>query len=300
VLLRLLCNQNSELYFIQILKWSLRKQVPFFIKAIEMVFYKTTEEIELMRISNLLVGKTHAVIAAMIRPGITTAELDKRAEEFIMDNGATPSFKNYHGYPFATCISVNDAVVHGFPNNIPLKDGDIISVDIGVYKNGFHGDSAYTYALGDASEEAMELLKITKESLYKGIEKAVAGNRIGDIAFAVQEHCEKKHRYGVVRELVGHGLGRSLHEDPQVPNYGKRGTGMKMQERLTIAIEPMVNLGVKEVFYDTDGWTVRTKDGKVSAHFEHTVCVMKGKADILSSFEEVEKEERKNDELKKW
>lgn len=262
-----------------------------------MVFYKTTEEIELMRISSLMVGQAHAIVAAMIRPGITTAELDKAAEEFILDNQATPSFKNYHGYPFATCISVNDAVVHGFPNSTPLKDGDIISVDIGVFKNGFHGDSAYTYALGNASPEALQLMKVTKESLMKGIEKAVPGNRIGDIAFAVQEHCEKKNRYGVVRELVGHGLGRSLHEDPQVPNYGKRGTGMKMQERMTIAIEPMVNLGVKDVFYDSDGWTVRTRDKKVSAHYEHTICVRKGKADILSSFEAIEKAERANAEL---
>ncbi|MGZ5247619.1 MAG: type I methionyl aminopeptidase, partial [Flavitalea sp.] len=163
--------------------------------------------------------------------------------------------------------------------------------------NGFHGDSAYTYALGEANPEALQLMKVTKESLLRGIEKAVPGNRIGDIAFAVQEYCEKKNRFGVVRELVGHGLGRSLHEDPQVPNYGKRGTGMKMQERMTIAIEPMVNLGVKEVFYDSDGWTVRTKDGKVSAHYEHTICVRKGKADILSSFEEIEKAERSNPEL---
>jgi methionyl aminopeptidase len=233
----------------------------------------------------------------MIRPGISTAELDKAAEAFIRSEGGIPSFKNYHGYPFATCISVNDAVVHGFPNDKPLKDGDIVSIDTGVVKNGFHGDSAYTYAIGNASPEALQLLKVTKESLYKAIEKAVVNNRIGDIAFAVQEHCEEKHRYGVVRELVGHGIGRNLHEDPQVPNYGKRGTGMKLKEGLTIAIEPMVNMGVKEVFYDSDGWTVRTKDGKVSAHFEHTVCVRKGAADILSSFEEIELAEKANAEL---
>jgi methionyl aminopeptidase len=263
-----------------------------------MVFYKTSEEIELMRHSALMVGKAHAIVAAAIRPGITTGELDRLAEEFIMDNQGIPSFKNYNGFPYATCISVNDAVVHGFPGKTVLKDGDIVSVDIGVYKNGFHGDSAYTFALGSVPDNVIKLLKVTKQSLYKAIDKAVAGNRIGDVAYAVQEFCERQHHYGVVRELVGHGLGRSLHEDPQVPNYGKRGSGMKMQERLVIAIEPMVNLGVKEVFYDEDGWTVRTKDGKVSAHFEHTVCVMKNKADVLSSFVEVEKVEKANAELR--
>lgn len=263
-----------------------------------MVFYKTSEEIELMRHSALLVGEAHAVVAAAIRPGITTAELDRLVEEFINDNKGIPSFKNYNGFPYATCISVNDAVVHGFPNNTVLKDGDIVSVDVGVYKNGFHGDSAYTFALGNVPDNIIKLLKVTKQSLYKGIDKAVAGNRIGDVAYAVQEYCERQHHYGVVRELVGHGLGRSLHEDPQVPNYGKRGSGMKMQERLVIAIEPMVNQGVKEVFYDDDGWTVRTKDGKVSAHFEHTVCVMKNKADVLSSFEKVERAEKANAEIR--
>jgi methionyl aminopeptidase len=262
-----------------------------------MIYYKTQAEIELMRESALMVGKAHAEVAKVIRPGITTGKLNDIAEEFIRDNGGIPSFKNFNGYPFATCISVNDAVVHGFPNGEPLKDGDIISVDIGVYKNGFHGDSAYTYAIGNVSEDVLKLLRVTKESLYYGIQKAIAGNRVGDIAFAVQEHCERKHRYGVVRELVGHGLGRSLHEEPQVPNFGKRGSGMKLQDGLTIAIEPMVNLGVKEVFYDSDGWTVRTKDRKPSAHYEHTICVKKGKADVLSSFEEVEKAEKANSEL---
>ena len=267
------------------------------INITQMVFYKTAAEIELMRESALLVGKAQAAVAEIICPGISTKELDKRVEEFILDNGGIPSFKNYNGFPFATCISVNDAVVHGFPNDAPLQDGDIVSVDIGVFKNGFHGDSAYTFALGQVPDEVLRLLKVTKQSLYKGIEKATVGHRVGDIAYAIQELCEKRHRYGVVRELVGHGLGRSLHEDPQVPNYGKRGTGMKLQERMTIAIEPMVNLGVKEVFYDHDGWTVRTRDGKPSAHFEHTVCVMKNKADILSSFDAVEAAERNNPEL---
>jgi methionyl aminopeptidase len=262
-----------------------------------MIYYKTEAEIELIRHSALMVGKTIAELAALIKPGITTGDLDKRADEFIRDNGGVPSFKNFNGYPFASCISVNDAVVHGFPNGRELKDGDIISVDIGVYKNNYHGDSAYTFAIGGASEEALTLLRVTKESLNKGIEKSVAGNRIGDISFAIQDYCERQHKYGVVRELVGHGLGRSLHEDPQIPNFGKRGSGAKMQEGLVIAIEPMVNLGVKEVWYDDDGWTVRTKDGKVSAHYEHNVCVRKAKADVLSSFTDIEEAERKNPHL---
>lgn len=259
-----------------------------------MMYHKTNTEIELMRESALLVGQTIAEVAKAIKPGVTTKELDIVAEKFIAQNNAVPSFKNYKGYPFATCISVNDAVVHGFPNNEPLKEGDVISVDVGVYKNGFHGDSAYTFVIGNPGEEILQLMKTTKESLYKGVEKAVAGNRVGDIAFAVQEHTEKKHGYGVVRELVGHGLGKSLHEDPQVPNYGRRGIGPKLKEGLTIAIEPMINLGVKEVIYDEDGWTVRTKDGKVSAHYEHNVCIRKGKPDILSSFVEIEKAEKEN------
>jgi len=262
-----------------------------------MIYYKTSEEVELMRQNALIVGKAIAEVAVRIRPGITTGELNAVADEFIADNGAVPSFKNYKGYPFATCISVNDAVVHGFPNGKELKEGEIISVDIGVFKNGYHGDSAYTFAIGEVPEEVLKLLKVTKQSLYCGIEKAISGNRVGDISFAIQEICERENRFGVVRELVGHGLGKKLHEDPQVPNYGKRGSGAKMQEGMVIAIEPMVNLGVKEVWYDKDGWTVRTKDGKVSAHFEHTVCIKKGKADILSSFEEVEKAEKGNSNL---
>lgn len=263
-----------------------------------MIYYKTEAEIELIRQSALLVGKAIAEVTRQLKPGITTDSLDKLADEFIRDHGAKPSFKNFKGYPFASCISVNDAIVHGFPGNKPLQDGDVISVDIGVYKNSYHGDSAYTFAIGDVPEEKMKLLKVTKESLYRAIEKAVAGNRIGDVSFAVQDFCEKQHKYGVVRELVGHGLGKQLHEEPQVPNFGKRGSGPKMQEGMVIAIEPMVNLGVKEVWYDDDGWTVRTKDGKVSAHYEHTICVRKQKADILSSFDDIEKAERANPNLK--
>jgi methionyl aminopeptidase len=262
-----------------------------------MTFYKSAGEIELMRTSCLLVGEAIACVAEIIKPGITTMQLNKTAEGFLMDNGAVPSFKNYRGFPFAACISVNDAVVHGFPTNKELLPGDIISVDIGAFKNGFHGDSAYTFAISEIKPEVKTLLKITKESLYKGIQYAVTGNRVGDISYAIQEYTERKNGYGVVRELVGHGLGRSLHEDPQVPNYGKRGAGAKLKEGLVIAIEPMINLGTKDVTSDADGWTVRTKDRKPSAHYEHTVCVKKGKADILSSFEKIEAAEKLNHNL---
>ena len=259
-----------------------------------MIIYKSKEEIEIMRHSCLMVGKTHAELAKILRPGITSMKVNDLAEEFIRDNGGIPSFKNYGTFPYATCISLNDAVVHGFPSNVAFKEGDIVSLDIGVYKNGFHGDSAYTYAIGEISEELKMLLKVTKESLYKGIEKARAGNRVGDIAFAIQEHTEKKHGYGVVRDLVGHGLGRSLHEEPQVPNYGKRGTLAKLKRGMVLAIEPMINLGVKEVFQDSDEWTIRTNDGKASAHFEHDIAITDGAADILSSFEETEAAEKAN------
>jgi methionyl aminopeptidase len=259
-----------------------------------MIHYKTKEEVELIRQSCLLVSETLAVVAGLLKAGVNTVAIDKLAEQFILDNKAVPSFKNYRGYPFTSCISVNDAIVHGFPTDKELKEGDIVSVDIGVFKNGFHGDSAYTFAIGNITDEQKNLLSITKESLYKGIEKAIAGNRVGDISFAVQDHTEKLHGYGVVRELVGHGLGKNLHEDPQVPNYGKRGSGIKLQEGLVIAIEPMINLGGKQVWYDDDGWTVRTKDGKPSAHYEHSICVRKGKADVLSSFEQIERNEKAN------
>ena len=262
-----------------------------------MINYKTPEEVELMRQSCLLVGDAIAEVAKLIKPGVTTLQLDTVAEQFIRSKGAIPSFKNYKGYPYASCISVNDAVVHGFPTNNVLKEGDIISVDIGVYKNGYHGDSAYTFAVGNVSEEVKQLMKVTKESLYKGIEKAVAGNRVGDIAHAVQEHTERRHGYGVVRELVGHGVGKDLHEDPQVPNYGKRGSGAKLKEGVVIAIEPMINMGKKNVINDEDGWTIRTQDGKPSAHYEHNVCVKKDKADILSSFTSIEAAEKANENL---
>ncbi len=261
------------------------------------MLYKTEHEIELIRQSCLLVGDTIAEVAALIKPGVTTLQLNTTAEEFIRSNDAVPSFKNYRGFPYASCISVNDAVVHGFPTNNTLKESDIISVDIGVYKNGYHGDSAYTFAIGDIKDEIKQLMRITKESLYKGIEKAIAGNRVGDIAFAIQEHTERKHRYGVVRELVGHGVGLNLHEDPNVPNYGKRGSGPKLKENLVIAIEPMINMGKKNVVNDKDGWTIRTQDGKPSVHYEHTVCIRKGTADILSSFTSIEIAEKMNSDL---
>ncbi len=262
-----------------------------------MILYKTPAEIEIMRHTCLLVGKAHAAAAKLLRPGMTTMQVNDIVEQFILDNGGIPSFKNYHGFPAATCISMNEAVVHGFPGSHILKEGDIISLDIGIYKNGFHGDSAYTYAIGSISEEVKKLLKVTKESLYAGIEKARQGNRIGDIAHAIQEHTEKKNGYGVVRELVGHGLGRDLHEDPQVPNYGKKGSGPKLKEGMVLAIEPMINMGVKEVVHLNDGWTILTKDGKPSAHFEHDVCITKGDPDILTSFEEIENAERANPNL---
>jgi len=262
-----------------------------------MIIYKTQEEIELIRESCLLVNNTIAEVAKHIKPGVSSLYLNNLAEEYIREHSAIPSFKNYHGFPYACCMSVNDAVVHGFPTKTPLKDGDVLSVDVGTYKNGFHGDSAYTFALGAVSEDIKKLMRVTKESLYKGIEKAVAGNRVGDIAFAVQEYTERMNGYGVVRELVGHGLGKDLHEDPQVPNYGKRGSGTKLNDGLVIAIEPMINMGKRYVYNDKDGWTVRTKDGKPSAHYEHTVCVRKDKADILSSFESIESAERANADL---
>ena len=262
-----------------------------------MMIYKTNDQVELMRQSALLVSKTLTEIAGTLKPGITTLSIDRKVGEFIKDHQAIPSFLNYNGYPFNSCISVNDVVVHGFPGPKELVEGDIITIDIGVILNGWHGDHAYTFAIGDPGEEVMKLIQVTKESLYKGIEKAVAGNRIGDIAFAIQEHTERKNGYGVVRELVGHGLGKNLHEDPQVPNYGKRGSGPKLKEGLVLAIEPMINMGTRDVYTEDDGWTVRTNDGKPSVHFEHDICVRKGKADILSDYSIIEKAEKANPNL---
>jgi methionyl aminopeptidase len=253
-----------------------------------MIYYKTEEEIELVRKSSLLVAKTHAEIAGLIKPGITTLALDKIAEEFIRDNGGIPAFKGYGGFPNTLCMSPNEQVVHGIPNDRALEDGEILSVDCGVVMNDYYGDSAFTYEVGDVDVKTKQLLKVTKESLYKGIEQAVAGNRIGDIGYAVQQHAES-FGYGVVRELVGHGVGKNLHESPEVPNYGRRGKGVVLKEGLIIAIEPMINMGTKRIKQHNDGWTITTIDNKPSAHFEHTIVVRKGKAEILSSFEEIEK-----------
>ncbi|NPA68831.1 MAG: type I methionyl aminopeptidase [Chlorobi bacterium] len=252
-----------------------------------MIYVKTKEEIELMRESALAVSRTLALIAEYIDEGVTTGRLDKLAEEFIRDNGGEPSFKGYHGFPATLCMSVNEEVVHGIPGKYALKSGDVISVDCGVYKNGFHGDHAYSFKIGNVKPEVSKLLKITKESLYKGIEAAKTGNRIGDIGFAIQDYV-RKHGYSVVRELTGHGLGRELHEEPPVPNYGKRGRGAKITEGMVIAIEPMINLGKKNVRQLADGWTIVTEDKKPSAHFEHDIAIINGQPEILSTFEYLE------------
>ncbi len=249
--------------------------------------YKSVEEIELIRESSLLVSKTLGEIAKVIRPGIQTIELNKLAETFIRDNKGIPAFLNYHGFPYSLCISLNNQVVHGFPSKYELVEGDLVSVDCGVILNKYYGDSAYTFPIGEVSETAKTLMRVTKECLILGIEKAVVGMRVGDIGYAVQEHAEK-HNFGVVKELVGHGVGLQLHEKPEVPNYGKRGAGIKLEEGMVIAIEPMINAGRAGVRFWDDGWTVSTSDGKVSAHYEHTVAISKGKADILSTFSYIE------------
>ncbi len=257
------------------------------------IFLKTEDEIELMRRANQLVGKTLGELAKHIKPGVTTLQLDKIADEFIRDHGAIPTFKDFpnpYGAPFpaSICTSVNDAVVHGVPNNeTVLKDGDIISIDCGTLLDGFNGDSAYTFCVGEVSEDVKKLLRITREALYLGIENAVAGRHLGDISSAVQDHCEKEG-YGVVRELTGHGIGREMHEDPQVPNYGRRGNGVLLKAGMCIAIEPMITMGDRSIYMMPDRWTIRTRDGKPAAHFEHTIAIRQGKAEILSSFDEIE------------
>lgn len=251
------------------------------------IIFKSQEEIELIRESSLLVSKTLAEVAKVIKPGITTLSLDKLAYEFIKDHGAIPAFLNYGGFPNSLCISPNEQVVHGIPGDYIIKEGDLISVDCGVIKNDYYGDSAYTFAIGAIDEEKQLLIKVTQECLQLGIEKAVVGMRIGDIGFAVQQHAEK-HGFGVVRELVGHGVGVELHEKPEVPNYGRRGNGTRLEEGMVIAIEPMINAGTANVKFWKDGWTVTSKDNKPSAHFEHTIAVKKGQADILSTFSVIE------------
>lgn len=257
-----------------------------------MIFLKTDDEIELLRQSNLLVGRALAEVAKLIKPGVTTLELDRVAEEFIRDNGAVPTFKGFpnqygQSFPGSICTSVNDQVVHGIPNDKPLEEGDIVSVDCGTFMNGFCGDSAYTFCVGEVAPEVKALLRVTKESLYKGIENAVHGKRLGDIGSAVQDHCEK-HSYGVVREFVGHGIGKEMHEEPPVPNYGKRGSGTLLKSGMCIAIEPMITLGSPRIYMEPDRWTIRTCDGKWAAHFEHTIAVRKGKAEVLSTFDFIE------------
>jgi len=248
-----------------------------------MILGKTEEEIELLRLNNELVSRTLAEVAKLIQPGVTTLDLDKRAEEFIRDNGAQPGFLGFNGYPNTLCTSVNSAVVHGIPKSIALKDGDIVSVDCGTFMHGYYGDSAYTFTIGEVSPEVQRLIKVTRESLEMGIDKAIEGFRVGDISHNVQQHAES-NGYSVVRELVGHGIGRSMHEKPEVPNYGSRGNGPKLISGMVICIEPMINMGTRHIIQERDGWTIRTADGKPSAHFELAVVVRKNKAERLSTF----------------
>jgi len=258
-----------------------------------MILIKTEEEIELLRNSNIMVSKTLAEIAGMIKPGVTTLSLDQCAEEYIRDNGGIPGFLNYKGYPKTLCTSVNSQVVHGIPSDYELKEGDIISIDCGIIYNGYYGDSAYTFAIGEIDDKVAELLRITKESLFKGIEAATEGKRLGDLGYAVQKHCEDAG-FSIVREMVGHGLGKNLHEEPEVPNYGKRGKGIMLKKGMVICIEPMINLGRKEIIQEKDGWTIRTADNKPSAHFEHAVAIDRERADVLSTFEYIEQKIRNN------
>jgi len=259
------------------------------------ILYKTDQQIEGIRASNHMVGKAHEQVAMALKPGVKTIALDKIAREYILDNGGIPSFLNYHGFPNTLCISVNDVVVHGIPSNYQIKEGDIVSVDCGVELDGYHGDSAFTYAVGSVTEEVWDLMKATRESLNKAIEVAIHGNRLGDIGFAVENHV-KQRGYSVVREMTGHGVGLQLHEAPTVLNYGKKGRGKMLKNGLTIAIEPMVNLGGNEIYIDSDdGWTARTLDGKHSAHYELSIAVRNGKADVLSTFKYIEEAIAKND-----
>jgi methionyl aminopeptidase len=252
-----------------------------------MIHYKSIDEIELIKEGAEILSRTHAEVAKVVAPGVTTDELDQIAENYIREHGGEPSFKGYNGFPGSLCISVNEQVVHGIPGAKQLKSGDIVSIDCGVFYKGFHSDAAYTYPVGEVNDEVRQLLKVTKESLYLGIENAKAGNRIGDIGFAIQHYVEE-FGFSVVRELVGHGIGKTLHESPEVPNYGKRGRGAKLKTGLILAIEPMVNLGTRGVVQESDGWTIRTRDHQPSAHFEHTVAVMNGTPEILTTHKYIE------------
>lgn len=266
-----------------------------------MIHVRSEAEIDIIRENALMVTATLTEVAKAIRPGITTLSLDKMAEAFIRDHGGVPSFKGYgprrNPFPFSLCISLNDVVVHGFPSGYELQDGDIISVDCGFKRNGYHGDHAYTFAVGEVPAEVLKMMRVTKEALKLGIEQAKANNRVGDISYAVEQHAAKLNGYGVVRELVGHGVGQDLHEDPQVPNFGRRGDGKRLKENIILAIEPMINLGTKDVYTLDDGWTVLTADGLPSVHYEHTTAVRKNNGEALSSFAPIEEAERNNPEL---
>jgi methionyl aminopeptidase len=263
-----------------------------------MIYYKKPNEVELIRQNCLLVSKTLALVGSMLKPGITGKKLDEKAEEFIRDNDAKPAFKGYRGFPASLCISPNEEVVHGIPNEKEFVEGDIVSIDCGVEKNGFFGDSAYTFAIGEIDPEVEKLMQVTKKSLYRGIRAARPGNKVGDISYAIQNYAERKHGYGIVRELVGHGIGKALHESPEVPNFGRKGKGEILKPGLTIAIEPMVNLGTKRVKQYPDGWTIKSRDKKPSAHYEHTICVTKKGPDILSDHDMIEDAIKKNDNIR--
>ena len=253
-----------------------------------MIYLKTKEEVELLRENNLLVSATLAEVGKHVKPGVTTLELDRIAEEFIRSNGAIPGFLGYNGFPNTLCISVNEQIVHGIPSaKLVLKEGDIVSVDCGTFMKGFYGDSAYTFKVGEVAPNVSELLRVTKEALHKGVEQAKVGNRIGDIANAVQEHAES-YGFSVVRELVGHGLGHKMHEEPEVPNYGAKGRGPLLKEGMVLCIEPMINMGSRAVVFEKDGWTVRTRDRKPAAHFEYAVAVTKNGPDVLTDFSIIE------------
>ncbi|MBK9272517.1 MAG: type I methionyl aminopeptidase [Saprospiraceae bacterium] len=262
-----------------------------------MIYLKIDEEIELIRQSSLLVSKTLAFLVSGIKVGKTGLELDQMAEEFIRDHQGIPAFKGYNGFPGTLCISINECVVHGIPSAQAFQSGDLISVDCGVIKDGFYGDSAYTFMLGEVADEVVKLARVTEEALYRGIDQARVGNRIGDISYAIQEHAEKRHHYGVVRELVGHGIGKKLHEAPEVPNYGQKGKGPVLKEGLTIAIEPMINLGTKQIKQLKDGWTVVSADQKASAHYEHTIAVRMNGPEILSDHQIIKTEIKNNSEI---
>jgi len=252
-----------------------------------MVYLKTYQEINLMRESSSLVARTHAELAKVIKPGVSSLYLDKIAEEFIRDNGGEPGFKGYNGFPSTLCVSKDNEVVHGMPSKKELREGSIVSIDCGVLMNGFYGDSAYTFAVGHISKEKKQLLNVTKQALDLGVSAAIYGNTIGDIGFSIQQFTESKG-YSVVKELVGHGIGKNLHESPEVPNYGKKGAGIKLEDGMVLAIEPMVNIGSDSVVQKDDGWTIETKDGLPSAHFEYTIAITKERTEILSSFDLIE------------